>query len=80
MHSNQRLWLSWSRGEIDDDAAQAAHARKRAWLEALPARQQNEPAGLSESRRGTGPREKVFGPGRCVPLDRGRSPGRPCRA
>ena len=29
---------------------------------------QNAPAGFSESRRG--PREKVFGPGRCVPLDR----------
>ena len=72
MHSNQQLWLSWSRGEIDDDAAQAAaesaHARKRAWLEARAARQQNEPAAISESRRGT--REKVFGPGRCVPLDR----------
>jgi hypothetical protein len=32
------------------------------------ARPQNAPAAISESRRG--PREKVFGPGRCVPMDR----------
>ena len=31
-------------------------------------RPQNAPAAFPESRRG--PREKVFGPGRCVPLDR----------
>ena len=33
-------------------------------------RRQNAPAARSKSRRGIGPRKKVFGPGRLVPLDR----------
>jgi Helix-turn-helix domain len=95
MHTNQQLWLSWGRGEIDDDtaqaaaeaaaarqrrryaryveaseaAAEAAHASRQAGA-GVSARPQNASAAFSGSRRGTGPREKVFGPGRCVPLDR----------
>lgn len=69
MHSNQQLWLSWAAGEITDAEAQtraeAGYERKRRWLEA---RQQAAPAATSGARGG--PREKVFGPGRCVPLDR----------
>jgi Helix-turn-helix domain len=71
MQQQLQLWRSWAAGEIDDDAqaaAEAAHARKRAWLEARAARQQNEPAAISGA--GGGQRDKVFGPGRCVPLDR----------
>jgi hypothetical protein len=41
MHSNQQLWLEWSRGEITDDDAQAAaetaaarRQRRYAWAEA----------------------------------------------
>jgi hypothetical protein len=44
--------------EASEAAAEAAHARP------------NAPAGFSGSRRGIGPRDKVFGPGRLVPLDR----------
>jgi Helix-turn-helix domain len=67
MHNNQQLWLSWGRGEIDEEAAQAAAEAAHG---GNAHGQQNEPAAFPESRRGTGPREKVFGPGRCVPLDR----------
>lgn len=72
MHSNQQLWLAWAAGKIDDDRAQAtaeaAYARKGAGQD-TPARPQNAPAAISESRRGIR-REKVFGEGRPVPLDR----------
>jgi helix-turn-helix protein len=73
MHTNsQQLWLSWSRGEIDDDTAQgladAADARKRA-RPGRAARPPDAPAAASESRRAHR-REKLFGDGRPVPLDR----------
>jgi Helix-turn-helix domain len=74
MHSNQQLeiWRSWAAGEIDDDTAQAtaaAYARKRAGQSQPPARPQNERAAFSESRR-PHRREKLFGDGRPIPLDR----------
>jgi hypothetical protein len=72
MHSNQQLWLSWSRGELDDATAQglaeAADARKRARQDRA-ARPPNAPAGSAESRR-PHRREKLFGDGRPIPLDR----------
>jgi Helix-turn-helix domain len=94
MHSNQQLWLSWSRGEITDDdaqaaaetaaarrqrryvryieaseaAAEAAHARKAGGRGPAADRPPSAPAAISAARGGA--REKVFGPGRCVPLDR----------
>jgi hypothetical protein len=49
-------------------AAEAAEARKQA-RQGRAARPQDSPAGFSDSRRGIR-RDKVFGPGRCVPLDR----------
>ena len=73
MHSDQQLWLSWSQGELSDNQAQAkaeaAYARKRAWQSQPQARPPNEQAAVSGPRRGMG-RDKVFGPGRLVPLDR----------
>jgi hypothetical protein len=54
--------------EASEAAAEAAHARKQAGQGQAPDWPQKAPAVISESRRG--PREKVFGPGRCVPLDR----------
>jgi hypothetical protein len=54
--------------EASEAAAEAAHARRAVGRGPAAGRPQNAPAAFSESR--TGPREKVFGPGRCVPLDR----------
>jgi hypothetical protein len=73
MHSDQQLWLSWSRGELDDATAQglaeAADARKRARPGRAAARPPDAPAAVSESRRAHR-REKLFGDGRPIPLDR----------
>jgi Helix-turn-helix domain len=73
MHSNQQLWLSWSRGELSDNQAQAkaeaAYARKRVGQSQAQARPPIAPMASAESRRGIR-RDKVFGPGRLVPLDR----------
>ncbi len=74
MYTNtQQLWLSWSQGEIDDASAQAAaeaaHARGRSGQGGGPARPQDSSAPISWSGRGMR-REKVFGEGRLVPLDR----------
>ena len=73
MHSDQQLWLSWSRGELDDATAQglaeAADARKRARPGRAAAWPPNAPAGSAKSRR-PHRREKLFGDGRPIPLDR----------
>ena len=62
-----------------NDAAQAAAGAEARASRPEPRRQraaargdrpQNAPTARSKSRRGIGPREKVFGPGRLVPLDR----------
>lgn len=58
MHGNQQLWLAWGRGELSDDEAHermVAQARQAARPTKQPIKQ---------------PREKVFGFGRPVPLDR----------
>jgi Helix-turn-helix domain len=75
MHNNQQqLWSSWAAGEIDDDtaqaAAEAAHAKRGAGQCQTAVGPQNAPAPAVGAGRGYRRREKVFGPGRCVPLDR----------
>ena len=51
--------------------ARAKQAREKRAAEAAEGdRPQNAPTARSKSQRGIGPREKVFGPGRLVPLDR----------
>lgn len=66
------IWQAWAGGEITDDQAQAAaeavDSKKQLRRGRVPARPPDASAGFSESRRGN--RDKVFGEGRCVPLDR----------
>jgi helix-turn-helix protein len=86
MHSNpQQIWLDWAAGELTDAEAQAAaelaHAPKPARRGSAGPRPQHAPAAVSgrlradHVRRRRGglrqvKREKVFGSGRHVPLDR----------
>jgi AraC-like DNA-binding protein len=78
MHTSSQLqlWRSWAAGEIDDEAAQAraeaAYARERAGQGSRTAdRPQNTSTGSPSPLKGQPERrDKVFGPGRCVPLDR----------
>lgn len=71
--NTQQLWLAWAAGEITDDdaqaAAEAAHESKRARGRGGCALAKPLPAASADSARSTR-RDKVFGEGRQVPLDR----------
>jgi hypothetical protein len=71
-----RRWRAWAAGEEANarkragagTGAEAAHESKRTRQGGGPARPQGSPAAISGARGGQ--RDKVFGPGRCIPMDR----------
>lgn len=71
-YQQQQLWLAWGRGEINDESAQAAaesmRARKRAGGGGDRTLAKPASATLCKRMRPCD-REKMFGDGRCVPLD-----------
>jgi hypothetical protein len=71
-HEAQQLWLAWGRGEINDEAAQAAaeSMREKKRAEGRGGRLLAKPTPATHCKRMRPcDREKMFGDGRCKPLD-----------
>jgi hypothetical protein len=65
----KRIWSDYAAGRLDDEAAQtAAEARRRGRQGKGPAEPSRPPTGLRRAFKSR--REKLFGIGRPIPLDR----------